>query len=120
VNAVVSSRGLAEHQAGVDSEQQQDPRNQPSNPSTLWRCNFASAPFFPIRSCQRLGARLARWERALSIRARWGSITRRAADRTEFPREVAEAALALGWRQGRGSYKRSGARENGAGLPPGL
>jgi hypothetical protein len=27
VNAVVSSRGLAEHQAGVDSEQQQNPQS---------------------------------------------------------------------------------------------
>jgi hypothetical protein len=35
VNAVVSSRRQAEHQAGANSKQQQDPRNQPSNPSAL-------------------------------------------------------------------------------------
>jgi hypothetical protein len=35
VNAVVSSRGPDEHQAGANSKQQQDPRNQPSNPSAL-------------------------------------------------------------------------------------
>jgi hypothetical protein len=85
--------GPADHQAGADSEQQQDPRNHHRTPR---RCNFASAPFFSIRSRQRFGARLARWERALRFRIVQGGDGSHAAPliHTEFPRKVAEVALA--------------------------